>query len=72
MIGCCYNDSYIYHGEFLFMQECHNFINVCNIDWWVDFICASPSGSKFVCPAVKNGSSGHRAMFWERVDSTTL
>ena len=32
------NDNYIYHGEFLFTQECHHFINVRKIDWWVDFI----------------------------------
>jgi hypothetical protein len=44
LIGYCYNGSYIYHGEFRFTQECHHFINVCKIDWWVDFICASPSG----------------------------
>jgi hypothetical protein len=46
------------------MQECHHFINVCKIDWWVDFICASPSGfswDKFVSPTVKNGSPGHWA-----------
>jgi hypothetical protein len=44
LIGYCYNGSYIYHGEFQFMQECHHFINVHKIDWWVDFICASLSG----------------------------
>jgi len=26
------------------MQECHHFINVRKIDWWVDFICTSLSG----------------------------
>ena len=33
--------------EFRFTKECHHFINVHKIEWWVDFICASPSG--FFC-----------------------
>ena len=34
----------VYHEEFRFTQECHQFINVHIIDWWVDCICTSPSG----------------------------
>jgi hypothetical protein len=46
----CYNDSYIYHdGEFWLKQECHHFINVRKIDWWVDFICTSPSVYNYLC-----------------------